>query len=185
MWEHFDDSTCRSVASAVNEAERLGHRSINCFHLLLGIISVDSMVADYLEKMGLDLYNTRLLVEDAFPIEEGSEPESKTFTTSAKRTIARSFEEAKRLGHNSICPAHILLAVLREREDGDRNAARILPNSLDPLNIRLLLKAKSMTPYLRTAFLDDSRLDELRFQVEELRTEMTELRTQVDELRRA
>ncbi len=126
----------QALLLAQKEAARFNHDYVGPEHLLLGILRLGQGVAvAVLQSMGLNLESLRIEVEK----NSGSGPATKVqgdlpFTESMKRILILSAQEAKSLNYNFIGTEHLLLGILREK---DNVAARILRNlKIDPENVR-------------------------------------------------
>jgi ATP-dependent Clp protease ATP-binding subunit ClpC len=120
----FTPRAQKVVELAREEASRLHNNCIGTEHLLLALIRLGQGTAvTVLGKMGVDLEAARREVEKV-----GVEPNQKVFgatpfTPQVKQVLAIAAEEAKALNHTYVGTEHILLALLRER---DNVAGRVL-----------------------------------------------------------
>lgn len=171
MFQRFTDSARRVVVSAQEEARGLLHHHIGPEHLLLGICQVrpsDSVLTEALPDQTMDA--AREHVTNVVP--RGTHPPSGhlPFDAPAKRVLELSLHESVSLGHDSITPGHLLLAILK---DPDSPAARALTGmGLDPDRLRETMIA--------TVGAEQSRPD----RVTALEERVRRLTAQVDELRR-
>ncbi len=119
MFEHFDDRARQCVARTRDEIGRLGHAEIGAEHLLLGIAAVDD------ELVGVEVERLRAAVVALQGVGPGAEPGWSQFSAEAKAALEGANAQALALGHTTIEPAHLLLAVL----DADGAARRVLRES--------------------------------------------------------
>jgi len=119
MFEHFDERARRCVTRAKEEAVRLGHAEIGAQHLLLGIACVDD------ELVGIEVERVRAAVVAHDGVGAATSGEWMPFSAEAKAALEGANAQALALGHTTIEPAHLLLAVL----DADGPARRVLRES--------------------------------------------------------
>jgi ATP-dependent Clp protease ATP-binding subunit ClpC len=104
---------------AKKEATRFNYDFIGTEHLLLGLVKLRQGVAhDVLLKMGINLEILRGEVEHA--IASGPEPQmsgNAPYTTCVMQVFRLAREEASALNHTYIGTEHILLGLLRERNN--------------------------------------------------------------------
>jgi Clp amino terminal domain, pathogenicity island component len=123
----------RSVELAGEEACGLGHHYVGTEHLLLGLVQEGGGVAARaLTRLNVDAAAIRREIETIVGrgeietiVGRGAEPVEPTppFTPRAKKVLALSEREARRLSHGYIGTEHVLLALVRE---GEGLAAQIL-----------------------------------------------------------
>jgi len=101
------------------ETGRLGHAEIGAEHLLLGIACVDD------ELVGIEVERLRAAVVSVSGVGEGASDGWTQFAPETKAALEGANEQALALGHTTIEPAHLLLAVL----DADGAARRVLRES--------------------------------------------------------
>lgn len=119
MFEHFDDRARRCIVLTHEEAGRLGHSEIGAEHLLLGIAAVDDGL------VGVEVERLRAAVVALQGVGPGAEPGWTQFSAEAKAVLEGAKGQALALGHTTIEPAHVLLAVL----DSEGVARRVLRES--------------------------------------------------------
>jgi hypothetical protein len=114
----------RSVELAREEARGLGHGYVGTEHLLLGLIREgEGIAALALTRLNVDADAVRREIEAIVGRIEEPAPETLPFTPRAKKVLALSEREARRLSHGYIGTEHVLLALVRE---GEGLAAQIL-----------------------------------------------------------
>jgi ATP-dependent Clp protease ATP-binding subunit ClpC len=113
-FDRFSDRAQLVLRYAQEEAQRFNHTHIGTEHLLLGLIREgESAAAVALTGMGLSRPKARAAVE--FIVGRGEEVEQVSgLTRRAKATLELALEESSRLGHDSVGPEHVLLAMIRE-----------------------------------------------------------------------
>jgi ATP-dependent Clp protease ATP-binding subunit ClpC len=135
VFERFTERARQVVVLAQDEARALGHNYIGTEHILLGLLrEEEGIAARALERLGVTLAETRVLVgEFSGPREEppaGQIP----FTPRTKAVLELSLREALALGHNHIGTEHILLGLVRE--SGGLGARILLGFGADPEQVR-------------------------------------------------
>ncbi len=125
MWERFTERAKHVVATAREEAVRLGSEYVRTEHILLGLCKeTEGVAARALENLGLSPES--IIAEIETQVRPGASNISSdeiSFTPRAKKVLELSVEEARRLGHNYIGTEHILLGLLKE---GEGIAAKVL-----------------------------------------------------------
>ncbi len=119
MFDHFDERARLCIVRTQEETSRLGHEEIGAEHLLLGIAAVDEAT------IGVAVERLRAAVVALQGIGPGTEPGWTQFSAEAKAALEGANAQALALGHTTIDPAHLLLAVL----DADGAARRVLRES--------------------------------------------------------
>ena len=119
MFEHFDERARLCIVRTHEETGRLGHEEIGAEHLLLGIAAVDDAI------VGVEVERLRAAVVALQGVGPGAEPGWTQFSAEAKAALDGANAQALALGHTTIDPAHLLLAVL----DSDGVARRVLRES--------------------------------------------------------
>jgi ATP-dependent Clp protease ATP-binding subunit ClpC len=126
MFERYTEFARRSLFFARYKASALGGAAITPEHLLLGVLRQPrhGVAAHILARAAVDEASLQGEITKACGAAE-SVPASFEipFSETAKRILYRAAEEADALGHESIGPEHLVLAVLSE---GTSDAARIL-----------------------------------------------------------
>jgi len=97
------------------EACQFGREQIEPEHLLLGLLREDKPLAMWLVKTSAQVESIRAQMEAA----AGPRPKSGTsvdlpLSEELKRILAYATEEAERLRHSYVTPAHLVLGILRE-----------------------------------------------------------------------
>jgi ATP-dependent Clp protease ATP-binding subunit ClpC len=127
MYERFTDRARKVMQLANQEAQRLNHEFIGTEHILLGLSKEGlGVAANVLKNFDLDLNAIRREVEKIMPsgsasIQHALLPES----PGSKKVTEHAREEAQNLNHQYVGTEHLLLGVLREKEDV---AAQVLTN---------------------------------------------------------
>jgi ATP-dependent Clp protease ATP-binding subunit ClpA len=127
MYERFTDRARKVMELASQEAQRLNHKEIDSYHILLGLVKEGSGVgATILKFLGVD--TNKLCMEVEKLVKRG--PDMVTtgqlpHTPRAKKVIEFAIEEAKSLNHKYIATEHLWLGLLR---DTDSVAAKALMN---------------------------------------------------------
>ena len=139
MFEYFNEKAIKSVVLSQEEARRSGYNLVGSEHLLLGLIGEGSSTASQiLENQGVNLKQTRNIVEQIVGRGGGFSPANIPFTPRVKKIFESALEESRQLGVNYISPEHILLAIAKEP---DTVAAKVLADQdidLNQLRVDLL-----------------------------------------------
>jgi ATP-dependent Clp protease ATP-binding subunit ClpC len=124
----FSPKVKQVISKSRDEAIRLGHDFIGTEHLLLGIMAEkESLAMKVLESLDVDAQELRQTVEDsvqripsaAANLNVGNLPLNKQ----AEKVLKVTFLEAKMLKSEEISPEHLLLSILKHKENP---ASRIL-----------------------------------------------------------
>ncbi|BAU67231.1 ATPase AAA-2 domain protein [Stanieria sp. NIES-3757] len=124
MFEYFNDKAIKSIILAQEEAKNTGHNLVGSEHLLLGVIGEGtSIAATVLADKGINVNQTRKVIEQYTGRGSGFSPANLPFTPKVKSIFEQAFVEARQLDRKNITPAHILLAIAK---DSDSVAAKVL-----------------------------------------------------------
>jgi ATP-dependent Clp protease ATP-binding subunit ClpC len=124
----FSPKVKKIISISRDEAVRLGQDFIGTEHLLLGLMKEPSLLAmKVLESLDVDYLELRQVVEEAIPrrssatstIQIGNLPLNKQ----AEKVLKVTFLEAKALRSDEIAPEHLVLSILKHK---DNPACRIL-----------------------------------------------------------
>jgi ATP-dependent Clp protease ATP-binding subunit ClpC len=125
-FNRFTERARKVLSLAQEEAESLNHRYIGTEHILLGLIREgEGTAARILREMGVDLEKVRGAVEFIVGRSERVTSRDRELTAQAKKALEFAVDEAKRLNHSYIGTEHLLLGLLRGR---DNVATSILDN---------------------------------------------------------
>ncbi len=116
LFEAFNIDARGATVLAQAEARRLRHNFIGTEHILLGIVRADGAGANVLASFGLTLKSLRKQVEERVGFGQLETNDHIPFTPRAKLTVEKAYTEAKRLGHDSLGSAHLLLGILLSGE---------------------------------------------------------------------
>jgi ATP-dependent Clp protease ATP-binding subunit ClpA len=105
MFEHFDERARMCVVLAQEELRRLGHAELGSIHLLLGIARIDR------ELLGVEVEALRAAVVALHGIGTPSD-DPVPMSADGKAALEGANAQALRLGHTTIDPAHLLLAII-------------------------------------------------------------------------
>ncbi|MBO4714466.1 MAG: ATP-dependent Clp protease ATP-binding subunit, partial [Verrucomicrobia bacterium] len=112
---NFTPRAQKALQLAYIEAARLGHKTVETEHILLGIVALGEGVAvEIFEKLGVSLETIRREVENSVIKGVPLKPANFPFSPRAKKVLGLAANEAKRLGFNGIATEHLLLGLLRE-----------------------------------------------------------------------
>ena len=123
-FERFTERAKRVLTLAQEEAERSRHSYIGTEHLLLGIMrEKDGIGAQALANLGVEVDMVRHTIEFVLGRNERIIIQQIIPTSRVKKVIEISFEEARRMGDNSVGTEHLLLGLIIE---GEGIAAHVL-----------------------------------------------------------
>jgi ATP-dependent Clp protease ATP-binding subunit ClpA len=127
MFERFTDRARNVMAIANAEAQRLNHKEIDSYHILLGLVKEGSGVgATVLKNIDVDIKKLRLEIEKLVKSGPGMVTMGQLpCTPRAKKVIEFAIEEAKSLNHKYLATEHLWLGLLR---DTDSVAVKALMN---------------------------------------------------------
>ena len=145
MFERFSGQARHVVVSAQEEARELDHNYIGTEHLLLGLLTSDSLASASLNALGYTRDDVQAKVVATVGRGKASPGGHIPFTPRAKKVLELSLREALQLKHNYIGTEHILLGLLRE---GEGMAAQILAEKhpLDRIRGEVLTRIESPAP---------------------------------------
>lgn len=131
MFERVTERARKVMWLANQGAQRADHDHIGTEHILLGLMREGSGVgAHALRAYNVSLRKVRAEVEKLAVSGSGSVADRLPLTSAAENVLRHAIEEARKLDHNYVGTGHLLLALLRQRND---IAARTLAN----LNLRI------------------------------------------------
>ncbi len=122
MNRKFSNKVKKIISQSREEALRLGSEYIGTEHLLLGLIrDRENLAMEVLKSMNVDFDELKSRVEqlalsrstDNARVNIGNLPLNKH----AERVLKVTFLEAKEFGHEEISPEHLLLSVLKHRDN--------------------------------------------------------------------
>ena len=145
MFERFSGQARHVVVSAQEEARELDHNYIGTEHLLLGLLTSDSLASASLNALGYTRDGVQAKVVATVGRGKSSPGGHIPFTPRAKKVLELSLREALQLKHNYIGTEHILLGLLRE---GEGMAAQIMADKhpLDRIRGEVLTRIESPAP---------------------------------------
>ena len=107
MWEPFTEPARHSIVRAQEVAQMFGASFIGTEHMTFALAESDDAVGEALATtVDRDALRERLGALSSAPVAE------MVFTTGAKHAIERAFEAARRVNHNFIGTAHLVLGIL-------------------------------------------------------------------------
>ena len=110
MWEPFTQSARHAIVRAQEVAQMFASNYIGTEHIAFALAEGD-------DDLGRLMTNTidREQLRDVLGGAARPPQTEMVFTTGAKRAIELSFENARRLNHNSVAAAHLGLGILAEK----------------------------------------------------------------------
>ncbi|MBN1484403.1 MAG: ATP-dependent Clp protease ATP-binding subunit [Chloroflexia bacterium] len=167
-FDRFTDRARKVLTLAQEEAELFNHRYIGTEHILLGLIREGGgMAARVLHEVGVELKKVREAVEFIVGRPERGQARDRELTAQAKKALEFAVEEAHSMNHSHIGTEHLLLGLLRSR---DNVASSILENvgaNADQLRHRLAQVMQQVpmpvsgtaSPQSKTPYIDALGLD--------------------------
>lgn len=123
-FERFSEDGKRVLTVAQEEAERSGHSYIGTEHLLLAMLRLDSSPAGkVMRQLGIEIEPVRKKLAEVIGRNERTLIPQIIPTSRVKQVIEIAFDEARRMGHEEVNSAHMLLALVLE---GEGIAAHVL-----------------------------------------------------------
>lgn len=118
MWSRFTEKAKQAIATAREEAVRLGCEYVRTEHILLGLCKErEGIVARALENLGLNMDEMEEEIKKlTFSGSSEVSSDDITFTPRAKRVLELATMEAQRVNHNYVGTEHLLLGLLKEDE---------------------------------------------------------------------
>ena len=126
--KHFSSKVKRILNLSRNQATRLGHGYLGTEHLLLGMIEDnDNLAVRVLDSMDVDFQELRFKIEDKTTDLEDDLTSTNVDNMPLNKQLEKILKvtplEAKNLKSDEICPEHLMLSMLRHK---DNMASRIL-----------------------------------------------------------
>ncbi|MEL4893890.1 ATP-dependent Clp protease ATP-binding subunit [Crocosphaera sp. Alani8] len=114
MFENFTDKAIKSIMLAQEEAQRMGQNLVGTEHLLLGLLGQEnSLSAQVLQGMGVNLISARQTIERLRGKGGGFSPSNLPFTPTVKQILEKSFEVARK-DNSFVTPEYILMVLLSD-----------------------------------------------------------------------
>jgi ATP-dependent Clp protease ATP-binding subunit ClpC len=128
MNRKFSPRVKKIISRSREEAVRLGQDFIGTEHLLLGIVQIeDSLAVRVLDSLDVDTFELKQTIEESVqrvPINKASlNVGNLPLNKHAEKVLKVTFLEAKMLKNEEICPEHLMLSILKHK---DNLASRIL-----------------------------------------------------------
>ncbi len=122
MNRKFSPKVKKIIQLSRNEAIRLGHNYIGTEHLLLGMIQdKDSLAIKVLESLDLDMDELRFKVEESASLIETDQmvytEKNIPLNKQAEKVLKVTFLEAKIYKNEEIRPEHLMLSILKYKEN--------------------------------------------------------------------
>jgi prophage maintenance system killer protein len=127
MLARFSDHAAAAVFMARQEARRLGHRSVEPEHLLLGLIRVgEGTGISALDRLGISREALRRQLEETIGHGPGRTHGPVRFSRPrGQKVLTSALPEALAQGTTDICTAHLLLAQYHDDGAASRTLARL------------------------------------------------------------
>jgi ATP-dependent Clp protease ATP-binding subunit ClpC len=167
-FDRFTERARKVLSLAQEEAEALNHRYIGTEHILLGLIREgEGTAARVLLELGVDLDRVRQAVEYIVGRSERTVSRDRELTAQAKRALEYAVDEAKKMSHSYIGTEHLLLGILRGRDNVANSILENVGASPDkvrgrlqqvlqevPAQVAAPQQRQSKTPYIDALGLD-------------------------------
>jgi hypothetical protein len=172
MSTSMSEQSRRALATAAEQARRLGHDYVGTEHVLLGLVEDGSgLAADVLEAFGVTPSKVRSEVERLVTRGSSATPEGRELplTPRARRALDFAAEEARLVSQQPMDAEYLLLGLLREDAGVAGEVLRTLGMKLDALRgavhkIRMLqmtIVERAVRPVRATTAWKRSRREEL------------------------
>ncbi|WP_049576500.1 Clp protease N-terminal domain-containing protein [Nonomuraea sp. SBT364] len=133
-YTRYTDRARVVLVRAQEEARGLGHDHIEVGHLVLGLLhEPQALAARAMEACGVSLASVRKAVVPALGPGSPPTPGTPPFSAQSKKALELTLREALRLGHNYVGTEHLLLAVLRLKDDPATRALSGLGVTAEPV----------------------------------------------------
>ena len=128
MNRKFSPKVKQIISHSRDEALRLGHDFIGTEHLLLGIVQEEaSLAVRVLDSLDVDTYELKQTIEESIQRSHSNKASlnigNLPLNKHAEKVLKVTFLEAKMLKNEEISPVHLLLSILKHKEN---LASRIL-----------------------------------------------------------
>jgi hypothetical protein len=132
-FSRFNDEARAVVVTGQDQAREAGNDVLGVAHLVLGLVSAaDSTAARAVSAQGVSLADVQRVALATLPSPAASVPELIPFDAHAQDALQRAFDEAERLGADSIGSEHVLLAVLAvDRGTGVLASLGVTPEAVE------------------------------------------------------
>ncbi|HSS62131.1 MAG TPA: Clp protease N-terminal domain-containing protein [Candidatus Limnocylindrales bacterium] len=123
-FERFTERAKKTLTFAQEEAERSRHSYIGTEHILLGLLrEQEGDAAEVLKELRIDIATVRQTIASVVGRTERIIIQQIIPTSRVKQVIEIAFDEARRMGHDSVDTGHLLMALVIE---GEGIAAHVL-----------------------------------------------------------
>ncbi len=118
----FDQNFKQAISRSKQEAVRMGSGFVGPEHLLLGVLSMDNLLATkVLKNLSVDINALKQALYDIIPNKVANAASVHSISNlplnvQADRVLKLTFLEAKKLKTNQLRPEHLILAILRTSE---------------------------------------------------------------------
>ncbi len=139
MHERFSDRARHAMALANREAVHLGHGHIGPEHILLGLLAErESVGTCVLKNLDVNLDRVREFISKS--VDPGGESSlgRRPHSGETRDVMDFAIKEARKLGHRHVGTEHLLLGLVRHRDNGAAKALEQERVGLDALREELL-----------------------------------------------
>lgn len=139
MHERFSDRARHAMALANREAVQLGHGQIAPEHILLGLLAErESVGTCVLKNLDVNLDRVRKLASESVDPGNESALGRRPHSSETREVIDFAIEEARKLGHRHVGTEHLLLGLVRHKNNGAAKALEQERIGLEALREELL-----------------------------------------------
>ena len=121
MRDRFTERAKQALRLAHHEAHRFNHEQVGTEHILIGLVQLgEGVAATVLKPRGITVETVRQILQRMGYHgvgDLGFFTGRLAHSASARRAIDWACEEARFLCHDYVCTEHLLMGLLRERED--------------------------------------------------------------------
>jgi ATP-dependent Clp protease ATP-binding subunit ClpA len=170
-FERFTERAKKTLTLAQEEAQRSHHSYIGTEHLLLGLLrQTEGEAYEVLSELRIDIDTVRQTIATVLGRNERIIIQQIIPTSRVKMVIEIAFEEARRLGHESVDTGHLLMALAIEGEgiaahvleDLGASAEKVIAALERKWDVEPSGRGKRPQPKLRIPGMARSRLGQMR-----------------------
>ncbi|MBI1334186.1 MAG: hypothetical protein GC165_15050 [Armatimonadetes bacterium] len=140
-WDTFEEEAKRAIWHAQETARKRGSSLVEVDDLLLGVLTGRSNKACRVIELGCESEASNVFdqIEDRGSKEvAGTSPDDMRLAPSSERAIARTYDEVKRIGSETVGPEHILAGIVSA---GDAVGIEVLlAHGMDLDKVRSLIR---------------------------------------------
>ncbi|MEM9804964.1 MAG: ATP-dependent Clp protease ATP-binding subunit [Cyanobacteria bacterium P01_D01_bin.56] len=148
MFDLFNEKAVAAIMIAQQQASRLQQKYVGTELLLLGVLAqADSLTSPVVRDAGINLQAVEAAVEAVLTPDNQQHLSGEIpFTPRAKQLMEQAIKEAQNLGHSSIGPEHLLLAITSGSHSSAAKVLKSLDVNLVKLRIALIRAFSEQLP---------------------------------------